>query len=445
MILGILTILIVGFLLLLYYLKIINTFQIVVISWITSTYYLPLGTTINVYFFVSQWIILTELIYWLTVNGRIRWNTLLLMLTPLLGSAFFFLTYLISPERFEILNPFQMVTNPIYFYLKTWLPLFFIGSKIYRESKTVEYWDSCLMFLKKILFFSCSVAVFQLLVFHLVDGSGIVDFIGIHGQYRYQLGPLKLVRINGLFIEPKEFAILTGLGAIILFEERKYKSSILTSVIGLLTLSNTFAAIVLIYFFFRVTSALFKSFRSKVLVTLTLTICFFVVVSQARIFFLNNYDQFRKLDLVRIVFERAVNRYQEGNDMVEEFMGLPMQADMEGPFIRYFNEYPLFFSTGFGPGNSTFIPNEYFRGTWAFKARGEGNRRWHVNMGWFFWIFEIGLIGTVLVFTLVASQVNVVNSTQSSFLALLICILFICRIELLVAAFLMAQRGKPEA
>lgn len=432
MILSIVCILITLALITCYELRKLSFWQTLMIAWISSSYFF-FSPTLNSFFIVGSLYGLIELFYIVQNKKKYRIGIWMLLLLPAASCVLFWLIVIFDLVEFEVVSNSQILTNSVYFMLKLYLPYFLIAHRVYRELDTSQY-SEVVLFFRRLLIFSAWIGLFQLIIFTISQNSILTELVGLKERYAYDLGPIRSIRINAFLAEPKELATLMGLG-IALFIKREKLVCILFFLVGVLTLSNTFFAIVLLLGVFWCVAGLMGIPKLSGVPIVSIFIFFFIFfISEQLILSLDKRQLNNKMPLVStLVINRLIDRYDERNPFAGKMLfGFPLQADLEAPIHSFIEDNPLLFFTGLGAGNTTLIPNEYFRGTWAFSKRESGDRRWHANMGWLYWLYQFGIPGVILVYFQLAKRIRGDGSTSKA-LAFLLTIFIVTRVELLIA------------
>lgn len=414
----------------------ITTIQVIIIAWCLQAYSI-FGPTLTPLFFVSIYISLKEFFWLINNKAKINTSIFLFFLLPTLSGIIFMISYIFLDYIFEVPNSYLTVTNFVYFYLKFYIPFFLVGSRVFRESETSS---DIVNFISKIALFSACVGIVQLFVVLFINNQELHKIIGLK-EYYYSLKGIRLIRINAFLAEPKEFAGLLGISLPIFLSKRNWKKLIICIITGFLSLSNTFLACLIIYFLFLIFNRIFKKIWQKTAITIFMLILFFNIISMAKKWIIDEYSNVKEIYIVNLVFDRAINRYRDHQFAGKEFIGIPFQADLEAPFISYFKEYPWLFFVGHGPGNSNLVPNEYFWGTWAYGSRKNGKRRWHINMGWFYLIFQTGLLTTIIYFILL-SNIKSKNNFINNYYSFLLSVFFVCRVDYFIMIFFSKMKSE---
>jgi hypothetical protein len=371
----------------------LNTAKTILIAWSSTAFYPDSFPTLNPLLIVLSYFSAKELFFIVYNRIKLSRSMVLILIFPIVLTVIFYLNFLRNPSIFEIPSSQSIFLNPIYFYIKFYLAYFIIGHKIYREAHRFSL-NELILFFQRLVLYACFIAVIQLLSTIIIPSAIFHELIGLKLRYRYSAFGTDLIRPNAFFAEPKDLALLLAMGTILFVREGKFLGAIFSFIIGLLTLSNTYAAIILLSIIYSLISRIFSSLYSRVLITFISFFLFFLLI-EVTMKYLDEFASHKSDSIVyRVILKRMVDRYDEKNPLSGKmFYGFPLQADLEGPIQNYFEDNPMLFLTGFGPGNSNFVPNSYFYGSWAYEKRLRGSRRWHLNMGWFYWTYQFGLLG----------------------------------------------------
>lgn len=441
MVLGLICLIIVVILILCHEIGKLSFTEVVLLSWTFSTFYIG-GLTINPFFIIGLMYGFLELFYIIQKKRIIPFEAWIIISMPFLTSILFWISLLFGIVEYEILSSPEIFINPFYFFIKFYLPLLLVGHRVYRLTD-LDSLNDLFKFFERIVLFSACVGIFQIVVFLFVQNEFFIEIIGLKLRYHYRFGEVNLIRINAFLYEPKELAVLMSLGTIHFFNKSKRYQWMLCLLVGILTLSNSFAGILLLAIVYWIIRKFIKNYSMRPVVVFFAFFSIFFF-TQSVILSIDKGRMSREYPIFyEFVLKRALVRYDENNPFVGKmFFGFPLQADLEGPIMSYFEEEPQLFLTGFGAGNSTFIPNKYFYGTWAFAKRETGARRWNVNMGWFFWIFQYGIVlfGFIYYYSF---RTKSVNPNLNEILALLFSIFILARVEIfivIILAMIMAER-----
>src|SRR5262249_38143516 len=127
------------------------------------------------------------------------------------------------------------------------------------------------------------------------------------------------------------------------------------------------------------------SVRLKVLGTLGVIVGLFLMVAASKDYLLKHYMENRNDPVYKMLFERSAYRYDneiwQKNNII---LGIPLQRDMELPIVDFLKDEPYLLFSGYGAGNSSFIPPNYFFGQLNYENHLAGIGGHNLNMRWFF-------------------------------------------------------------
>lgn len=398
-----------GVLLYLYYNRRINIIDTLLCAFATEAYtMIAIGPTFTATFFIGIFFFIEQLHQLLTGRQYIRKEYLFLLMLPLLSEISVFLITQLYKDPFYYPGGklLAFCTKPIYFYVKTYLPLFAIGAKIVQDRNELSF-DKFITTIKKIAGISCGVATLQIAVQLVFKNIALGELLGLQSRYMLEQinGPLGL-RVQAFFSEPKIFSAFLSLAIPLFAKDRNYKMVAVTLVVGILTASQTFWINILAAAFLFSTFKKFNSVRVKMLGTLGMIVGIFLVVAASKEYFLKHYMENRNQPVYQLLFERSAYRYDneiwQKNNII---MGIPLQRDMELPIVDFLKDEPYLLLSGYGAGNSTFIPPNYFFGQLSYKNRVDGVGGHNLNMRWFFILAEFGAV-SLFFFFLILTKTN---------------------------------------
>jgi hypothetical protein len=406
---------------------------------------LVIGPTFTATFFIGIFIMIDQAHQLFTGKQYIRREYLFLLLLPLLSHiAVFLITQLYKdPFTYPGGKLFAFYTKPIYFYLKTYLPMFAIGAKIVQERDQFSF-EGFTGTMKKIAEISCVIAALQIAVQLIFRNKELGELMGLQSRYLMEQinGPLGL-RVQALFSEPKIFSAFLSLAIPLFMMERKYKMVAVMFVVGILTSSQTFwinilSALFLFSFLHKLTSV-----RMKVLGTLGMIVGIFLLVAASKEYFLKHYMENRNQPMYKLLFERSAYRYDneiwQKNNII---MGIPLQRDMELPIVDFLKDEPYLLISGYGAGNSTFIPPSYFFGQLSYLNRVAGIGGHNLNMRWFFILAEFGAVSLFFFFLILTRTNPHISSFQRNYFAFVCICFFFSQIDLfLIIVALLSAYG----
>ncbi|WP_266362884.1 hypothetical protein [Tellurirhabdus rosea] len=446
---SLITVGIAAWLLLGYYRKKLTIVEVLLYGLATQGYHLALiGPTINAFFLVSTLFLVHEVWLFSQKTIRIHRRYLLLLGLPLISSLIGVAVYTYDFHSFyhNPVSDLYFYTKPIYFYAKNYLPLFAIGYKLYRHRSdlTLPHFFATV---ERIVRYSCYLALAQLGL-TLVTGSGLLaELLGDKARYMLTLpNGLTFIRVSAAFNEPKNLAAFLGLALPWLVLERKIRLAWLAGLVGLLTMSQTFTLECLMAVFLFVLLRPLRQVRPLIVGTMVLVVAFFLTLSTARDALMNSAAANRDAVLFALVAERAIQRFEEGGDDEQaEILGIPFQKDLEWPVVKFLFDRPDVLLTGYGPGNSNFIPPSYFLSIFEYKYEEQltGRQANHMNMRWLFYSVEFGLpVFLVFWWVLTSVRSGLPVFARRYFAFLWVC-LFFNEVEIVLIVFYMLLQYGP--
>jgi hypothetical protein len=435
-------------LLYLYYNKRISIIDTLLYAFASEAYtMLVIGPTFTATFFVGIFIFIEQAHQLFTGRQYIRKEYFFLLILPLLSSIAVFLIsqFYKDPFNYPGGRLYAFYTKPIYFYLKTYLPLFAIGAKIVQERNELSF-EKFAQSIKKIAVISCIIAIIQIAVQLIFQNVELSELLGLQSRYLLMEinGPLG-IRVQALFGEPKVFSAFLSLAIPFFLRDRNYKMATVMFVMGILTASQTFWVNILAggLLFFCLPKAL--SVRWKIIGTLGMIIGIFLVLAASKEYFMKQYLANRNQPIYRLLLERSTYRYN--NDIWRKnnvIFGIPLQRDMELPVVDFLRDEPYLFISGYGAGNSTFIPPHYFFGQMTYQNRVEGIGGQNLNMRWFFILAEFGAVSLFFFFFILTRTARETPLFARSYLAYLAVCFFFSQIDLflIIVALLCAYHNE---
>lgn len=446
--------LVAAWLLIAYQRRRINILDMLLYAFATEAYtVMMIGPTFNASFFVALYLTIDQGHQVLTGRLHIRREYLLLLLFPLISQMLVMMIGQLYEDPFSLSGTTPAYFfRPVYFYLKNYLPMFAIASRILQERDSISF-EGMLRTMKKIALYSAGVGVLQLFVQVVLHNDILGELLGL--QQRYMLeqinGPLG-VRIQAFFAEPKVFCAFISLTIPIFLRDRNYKSAIWVFLMAVQTSSQTFwinmLSAAIVFLLLRPV----RLVRFKALASLGVIVCIFLSIAAAKDVLMQYYLKNRNQPLSRMLLERSVSRYDtqywQPNNQI---LGIPLQRDMELPVVDFLKDHPYLLWTGYGPGNSTFIPGHYFSGQLRYMQQLEGVGGHNLNMRWFYILAEFGLFGLLLFFFLLTKADRQLPPFQRDYLVYVVVCFFFSQIDLflLITAMLCQpateeeQAGRP--
>lgn len=442
-ILSIECLLITAFLFKLYFKKVITTIELLLYSYACTTFVISfISNTVTPLFFVTTFFSISEVVLFLRSNLKVKFSLFLIIILPFFSTLFFFVAKLFGFDFFQGNGPssFRIIINGLVFYIKYFLPLIFIASKIYREGKIsgcgVEHFFSTI---RRVALWSCFIALAQLIITIMIKDPNILRLFGMRDTYlSYTVDGMesKTVRVSAFFIEPKVFSafLLVSL-PLFLSLKRKILHLLFVLLIGFLTASQTFmlGIIISLVVFFLIRNI--KNIRLNIGLTLSIILVSFYTISLLRNSFIDFYLKHSDNYIVSLIMARAVDRYGINSDILSESSvnWLPLQKDEELPVFNFFLENPWLYLSGYGLKNQGFIPLSYF----IYNSEGSrhlGDMTYNLDMGWYYFICEFGIIIFIVWFIYFTRDFHFKKAKvfESKYYSFLIILFFFARIELFI-------------
>lgn len=434
-------------LLYLYFKRRISIIDTLLYSFAAEAYtMLAIGPTFSATFFIGIFIFIEQAHQLFTGKQHIRKEYLLLLMLPLISSISVFLITQLYKDPFSYPGGklFAFLTKPLYFYLKTYLPLFAIGAKIVQERDQLSF-EKFAASIKRVAIISCVIATVQIAVQFIFHNENLSELLGLQSRYMLEgaNGPLGL-RVQALFSEPKIFSAFLSLAVPLFLKDRNYKAATVVMVMGVLTSSQTFWINILASGLLFLCLPEMMSVRWKVIGTLGIIIGIFMAIAASKEYFLKQYMSNQNQPVYRFLFERSAYRYNDAPwDKSNIILGMPLQRDMELPVVDFLRNEPYLLISGYGGGNSTFIPPSYFFGQVNYLNHLAGIGGQNLNMRWFFILAEFGGISLIFFFLVLTKSGTGASYFQRSYLAYIAVCFFFSQIDLflIMAALLCAYNN----
>lgn len=437
-------------LLYLHYNKRITAMETVMCAFATEAYtMLKIGPTFTATFFVSVFFMIDQSLQLASGRLQIQRKYLLLLLLPAISNILIFMIVQFYKDPFSYpqgkMSSFYI--RPLYFYIKTYLPLFAIASKIVQEKELLSF-DLFSETMKRIAKFSFTIAFLQIISQFVFKSLVLGEILGLQNRYLLETaGSSFALRVQALFAEPKVFSAFISLSIPLFVRERQYMLTFLAVVFGLLTSSQTFWINILAAILTFLAAGRIYSARIKIGVTMGIIISMFLLVAASKEYFIKMYAKNQHNAMYQLVMKRSVYRYD--NEIWQKdnvVLGMPLQRDMELPVVDFLKDQPLLLFTGYGAGNSTFIPAKYFFGQQNYENRVNGVGGHNLNMRWFYILVEFGFISLLCFFSILTETKPGISRFQSSYLAFVWVCFFFSQIDLflIMTALLCVYESKNE-
>nr|WP_294943013.1 hypothetical protein [uncultured Mucilaginibacter sp.] len=398
-----------------------------------------ISSTITPLFFVTTYFFISEATA--LIKGKLKLSSPIFMLLclPFLSSIVISVLVLFDVNVFDGGNPpiWRIYYDALFFYVKFFLPLVFLGTKIYREAKIH---DSAYFFsiIKKIAIISCYIGLFQLLVSSATSNALLLRVIGMRAQYlMYTANDVDAgtARISAFFIEPKTLASFLICSFPLFLKDGKVIPILIIILVGLLTASQTFliGIIVIGIVFFLIKRI--RNIRLNILFVLVSIFLMLYSVSMLKVALFDFYIAHSDNYVVNLVLSRAIERYDVNNINATDTQvaGLPLQKDSELPVYQFFQDRPLLYLTGYGLKNGGYIPVDYF----VYNIEGSrqiGTLTYNLDMRWFYFICEFGIVIFFIWLYYFTKPFNptIISAFESKYYAFLLAFLFFNGVELFV-------------
>lgn len=437
-------------LLYLYYKNKITALETILYAFSTEAYtMLMIGPTFTATFFVSIFFMLDQGHQLMTGQLKIQRKYLLLLALPLLSNIVIFMIVQFYKDPFYYPTGKQSAfyMRPLYFYVKTYLPLFAIASKIVQEREQISF-ELFTDTIRKIARISLIIALVQITCQFIFKSAVLGQILGLQSRYMIETSSsLYMLRVQAFFAEPKVFSAFLSLCIPLFMKERQYKWALLSFTIAIMTASQTFwINILAAALTFWVVGGIYSA-RVKIAGTLGIIIGLFLIVAGFKEYFIKLYAKNQHNMFYELVFKRSVYRYDtqfwEKDNVI---LGMPLQRDMELPVVDFLKDEPYLLFSGYGAGNSTFIPAQYFFGQMNYKYRLNGVGGHNLNMRWFYILVEFGIFSLICFLYILTQTKQEIPKFQSSYLAFIWVCFFFSQIDLflIITALLCAYETKSE-
>lgn len=424
----------------LYHKQQINAIELILYAFACSTFFIPfISDTITPLFFVTIYFSISEGIALVKSKTKFRISLLIILLLPILSSVTIALLLLFNVNVFDDTNPTigRVFFDAVFFYGKYFLPLVFLGARVYRETKIHDagYFFSTI---RRVALLSCYIALFQLVLSTLTKDDFILRICGLRSafvSYTAAGQEAATARLSAFFVEPKFLASFLVVSFPLFLKEKKKSSIILVLLVGLLTASQTFIVgilitVILFFLFKRVIKI-----RLNIAVGLLTVMMAFYSISLLKGVLANFYLAHSDNYVVSLLLSRAIDRYDVDNtDAVSaDFLGVPLQKDSDLPVALFFATKPLLFLSGYGIKNGGFVsPQYYIYNEDGFKK--VGSLSYNLDLRWFYFVCEFGVIifSVWLWYFTRKFDSTVISAFENKYYAFLIVFLFFNGVELIV-------------
>ncbi|ASZ14198.1 hypothetical protein KTO58_02995 [Chitinophaga pendula] len=421
-------------LLVMYYRGRLSAMDTILYAFATEAYSMVMvGPTFTSTFFVGMGFFADQVHRLFTDRLYIKRPYLLLLIVPALSSLMVFLIVQLYKDPFYYPQGkfYNFYLRPVYFYVKTYLPLFAIGAKIAEEIYAYSFEDFCTT-VKRIARWSFIIATAQIISQFVFGSVELGEILGMQHRYlQYQSRDIFNIRIQALFSEPKIYSAFLSLCIPLFLRDRNYKLAAVAFVMGVLTVSQTFWINLLAVGIVFLVIPRIRPVRLKIVSTMGIIILIFVGVAASKEYFFKQYAANQHNMMYQLVLKRSVYRYDTeiwGKNNI--ILGMPLQRDLELPVVDFMKDEPYLLFSGYGPGNSTFIPAHYFFGQLNYELRLAGVGGNNLNMRWFFILVEFGGLALLVFFFVLTRTRAGLSSFHGKYFALVWVCFFFSQIDL---------------
>ena len=435
----------------LYFKKIINSTELILYSFSCSTFFISyISETITPMFFVTTYFFVVEFTLLYRNKTKLKLSFLLILILPVISSIIIAILIIAGIDIFDGYNPtvIRIFYDAVFFYVKYFLPLVFLGSRIYREASTNGL-DNFFLVMKRVAIISCYIALFQFFVSLVIKDDLVLRIIGMRPNYvSFSANGEKAVtaRISAFFVEPKAFASYLIVTLPLFINGKNIKNIFLILVVGILTSSQTFTAgIILIFIIFFFLKKMFKR-RAIIITSLLLIISVFFSISLLKEVIYGFYKNHSDNIIVSLILSRAIERYDIDNTndtKTISFFGMPLEKDTELPMALFFSKRPYLYLNGYGLKNGGFIsPDYYIFSEDDFKV--VGSMSYSSDLRWYFFICEFGAITFFIWLFYFTNNFDskVISNFENKYYTFLIAFLFFNGIELIIILIYSLFKGR---
>jgi len=423
-----------------YYSNKMNAIEFILFGTACSTFYIPfISITATPLFFISTYFFISECAALFKNKLKLKLSLLIVLFLPTLSSIIISALIALGYDIFDGNNPSfgRVLYDGLFFYGKYFLPLIFLGTRIYREGRLYNA-DYFFSIIRKVAVYSCCIGLFQLVISSVIKDETILRVIGMRPVYlSYVAGGQDAAnaRISAFFIEPKFLAAFLVVSIPLFLKEKKIVSLLLVLIVGILTASQTFIVGILItgIIFFLIRKV--KNLRLNVVLGILMITLSFYSISLLKTFFIDFYAAHSDNYVVNILLSRAVDRYSNNDDQSAslDFLGIPLQKDSDLPMALFFATRPLLYLSGYGLKNGGFVPPKYYIfNDDDFKK--VGALTYNIDLRWFYFTCEFGLIIFLiwLFYFTKKFDPSIISTYENKYYAFLIVFLFFNGIELYI-------------
>jgi hypothetical protein len=424
----------------LYYFEKINAIEFILYGAACSTFYISfISITATPLFFISTYFFISEGTSLFRSKLKMKLSLLIILFLPVLSSITISVLLTLGYDVFDGNNPSvgRVLYDGVFFYVKYFLPIVFLGTRIYRESRAhdINYFFSII---RKVATYSCYIGLFQLVLSSIIKDETILRVFGMRSNYlAYVAGGQDAAnaRVSAFFIEPKFLAAFLVVSIPLFLKENKIVSLILVLIVGVLTASQTFMVGVLLTGIIFFTIKKIKNIRVNVALGIMMIVMVFYSISLLKVVLLDFYAAHNDNYVVNLVLSRAVDRYDTDADDGEanmNFLGIPLQKDSDLPIALFFATKPLLYLSGYGLKNGGFVPAKYY--IFDNERVKDGSLTYNLDIRWFYFTCEFGLVIFLIWLHYFTKKFDstIITPFENKYYAFLIVFLFFSGIELYI-------------
>jgi len=423
-----------------YYQQKITAIELILYGVACSTFFIPfISNTITPLFFITTYFFISEGTALFKNKLKFRLSLLIILALPFLSSIVVSVLITSGLDIFDGNNPSvgRIFYDGLFFYVKYFLPLVFLGTRVYREGKIHDP-DYFFSIIKRIALISCYIGLFQLVISSLTSNDFVLRMIGLRHvflSYSASGHDSDTARISAFFVEPKFLASFLVVSFPLFLKDKKIIPIILVLVVGLLTASQTFIVGILISVIIFLLIRRIKNIRLNIIMGLLIIVGAFYSISLLKVVFFNFYLEHSDNYVVNLVLSRAIDRYDvnKENPVSTDFLGIPLQKDSDLPIALFFATKPLLYLSGYGPKNGGFVsPKYYIYNDEGFKQ--VGSLTYNQDLRWFYFIAEFGVIIFFVWLCYFTTRFNpeIITGFENKYYAFLIVFLFFNGVELFI-------------
>jgi len=433
----------------LYHKQKINAIELILYSFACSTFFVPfVSNTITPLFFVTTFFFISEGLALIRNKIKISISLSIILLLPILSSLVISALLLSGSDVFDGNNPSvpRVLFDGVFFYFKYFLPLIFLGTRVYREGSVYDI-NYFFLIIKRVALFSCYLGLFQLFLSIIIKNDLVLRIFGLRTEflsYTASGHEASTARLSAFFVEPKFLASFLVISLPLFLKEKKIIATLLVLVVGLLTASQTFIVGILItvILFFIIKKV--KRVRLNIALGLLIVLGGLYAISLLKVALFDFYTAHSDNYVVSLVLSRAIDRYNvdKEDQASADFLGLPLQKDSDLPVALFFATKPLLYLSGYGIKNGGFVPPKYY----IFNEEGfkqVGSLSYNLDLRWFYFICEFGIIifFVWLWYFTRKFDLSTISTFENKYYAFLFVFLFFNGVEMIIILFYSLHMG----